>query len=143
MGRSWTPRFLAGVGAVVVVDQLTKSLAAHRGLVAGNPGYALGVIGGPAAALVAGTAVVMVVFVGVVVPRAAALGVSPLTPALIVGGTLGNALDRITIGAARDFLTTPLAIVNLADVAVTTGIIAFSVAMMWRLRIPRHRVSGR
>ena len=45
----------------------------------------------------------------------------PIAAALIVGGMLGNTLDRIRFGVARDFLTTPWAIVNLADIAVASG----------------------
>ena len=49
---------------------------AHRGLVANNPAYAFGVVGGPPLVLCAGTIAVMLAFIVFVAPRAVALGVS-------------------------------------------------------------------
>ena len=94
---------------------------------------ALGVVGGPAPLLIVGTVAVMAAFLALVAGPAVALGVSPLAPALIVGGMFGNALDRIRFGAARDFIVTPWAIVNVADLAVAAGIVAFVVTVAWRL----------
>jgi lipoprotein signal peptidase len=132
MDRRWIAVSVPVVTAVVLDDQLTKSAAAHAGLVAHNPAYALGVVGGPARMLIVGTLLVMVAFIAFVARPAVAFGVSPIAPALIVGGMLGNAIDRVRLGAARDFVTTPWAIVNLADIAVATGIVAFVLAIGWR-----------
>ena len=125
------------VTAVVIGDQLTKAVAAHGGLVAHNPAYALGVIGGPAPLLIAGTAIVLIAFFALIARPAVAIGVSPIIPALIAGGMLGNALDRIRYGAARDFLRTPWAIVNLADLAVAAGIVALVISLAWHVYQPR------
>jgi lipoprotein signal peptidase len=133
MDRNWIFLSVPLVGAVVLDDQLTKAAATQAGMVAHNPSYALGVAGGPVPLLIAGTIVVLAAFVALVVPWALAIGVSPIAPALIVGGMLGNVLDRVRFGAARDFLVTPWAIVNVADLAVATGIVAFAVAVAWRL----------
>jgi hypothetical protein len=133
MGKSWIPVSLTVVGAIVLDDQLTKAVAARAGMVAHNPSYALGVVGGPVPVLIAGTVVVMVAFLALVARWAVPIGVSPIAPALVVGGMLGNAMDRIRLGAARDFLVTPWAIVNIADLAVAAGLMAFVVAVTWRL----------
>jgi lipoprotein signal peptidase len=133
MERRWISVSVPVVGAIVLDDQITKAAAAHAGLVAHNPSYALGVVGGPEPLLIAGTVMVMAAFLGLVARPAMALGVSPIAPALIVGGMLGNALDRIRLGAARDFVVTPWAIVNLADVAVAAGIVTFVLAVAWRM----------
>jgi signal peptidase II len=133
MERSWIFLSAPLVGAVVLDDQLTKAAATQAGLVAHNPAYALGVVGGPVPLLIAGTVVVLAAFLAIVVPWALAIGVSPIGPALVVGGMLGNAVDRIRFGAARDFLVTPWAIVNVADLAVATGIAAFVLTVAWRL----------
>ena len=124
---------LTVVGAIVLDDQLTKAAAARAGLVAHNPSYALGVVGGPVPVLVAGTVVVMVAFLALVARWAVPIGVSPIAPALIVGGMLGNAADRMRLGAARDFLVTPWAIVNIADLAIAVGLVAFVATVIWRL----------
>ena len=133
MDRSRLSLTVPVVGAVVLDDQLTKAVAAHAGLVAHNPAYALGVVGGPAPLLIVGTVAVMAAFLALVAGPAVALGVSPLAPALIVGGMFGNALDRIRFGAARDFIVTPWAIVNVADLAVAAGMVAFVVTVAWRM----------
>jgi hypothetical protein len=133
MERNWISVSVPLVAAIVLDDQLTKSAATQAGRVAHNPSYALGVVGGPTAVLIAGTVVVMVAFLAFVARPAVAFGVSPIAPALIVGGMFGNALDRIRFGAARDFLVTPWAIVNVADLAVAAGIVVFAVAVGWRL----------
>jgi signal peptidase II len=123
MARTWSTRLVVVAGAVIADDQFTKMIAARRGLVANNPAYALGVFGGPPLLLSAGTVAIMVAFLAFVVPRAIAFRVSPVACGLIVGGMLGNTLDRIRFGVARDFLATPWAIVNLADIAVAAGIV--------------------
>jgi lipoprotein signal peptidase len=131
-------------GAVVAADQLTKSIAAHGGLVQTNPAYALGVVGAAAPMLIAGALLVLVAFLAFIVPPATTLGVPPLYPALITGGLLSNTLDRVRFGAARDYLTTPWAIVNLADIAVAVGIVAFVLAGAWRVYLrtrPVHDVA--
>lgn len=142
MDRNWIFVSVPVVGAIVLDDQLTKAAATQAGLVAHNPSYALGVVGGPGAVLIAGTIAVLVAFVAFVARPAVAFGVSPIAPALIVGGMFGNALDRIRFGAARDFLVTPWAIVNVADLAVAAGIVAFAVAVAWRLHRLRLEPSG-
>jgi lipoprotein signal peptidase len=131
-----TPRttaWWAVAAAIVFADQLTKTAASHAGLVAHNPAYALGVVGGPAPALVVGTLIVMAVFVGSLGRWATQLGVSPLFTAMIAGGTSANLIDRVRFGEVRDFVVTPWAIVNFADVTVFVGIVAFAVALMLRL----------
>jgi lipoprotein signal peptidase len=133
VGHRRIPALVPLTGAIIVADQLTKALAARRGLVATNPAYAFGVVGGPRPALIAGALVVLVAFLALLIPTASALGIPPSVAALITGGLLSNTLDRVRFGAARDFLTTPWAIVNLADIAVATGIIAFVVAATWRI----------
>ena len=119
--------------AVVVDDQVTKAAAMHAGSVVRNPDYAFGIVGGTPPLLVAGTAIMLAVLVGVLVPLALRLGVSLLIPAVIIGGMLGNVLDRVRYGSVRDFLVTPWAIVNVADIAVTIGMILFVASVAWQL----------
>ncbi|UCG22832.1 MAG: signal peptidase II [Chloroflexota bacterium] len=44
--------------------------------------------------------------------------------ALLIGGALGNMVDRVTVGQVLDFITTPLrpGVFNVADVMIYTGV---------------------
>ena len=127
----------AVAGTVLIVDQLAKAGAAHAATPAHNPDLAFGVVGGPTLVLVFATIAVLGVFVAVLGRWAGRLGIPALIPALIAGGVLGNALDRARFGAVRDFIHTPFAIINLADIAVTVGIVTFAIAFGLRLRSTR------
>ena len=52
---------------------------------------------------------------------------------LIIGGALGNLLDRIVAGQVLDFIETPLrpGIFNVADIAINLGIIMILLATVW------------
>ena len=130
VGRAWFRPFLWSSFAVLVVDQGTKAAARHLGpdAIAHNDEYALQLIGGARLWLIAGTIVVMAAFVAVVSWLGRHLRVPPLFPALVVGGMVGNVVDRVRLGAVRDFLVTPWAICNVADVAIAVGIVVFAVA---------------
>jgi hypothetical protein len=120
---------------VVFGDQLSKALAEHSGAPR-NPDYALGTFG-PAPALIIVSLVVLGAFLALVGRSAVQLGVPSFIPAVIAGGMLGNLVDRARLGAVRDFIATPWAIVNLADIAVVAGIAAFASALLWRLVVPK------
>ena len=53
--------------------------------------------------------------------------------ALVIGGGLANTLDRARFGAVRDFIRTPWAIVNVADLCVVAGVVLLSVLGVMRL----------
>jgi lipoprotein signal peptidase len=137
------PAVVLLVASVLVADQVTKAAAAARGVVAANPSYALGLFGGPAAILIAVALLVLVAFLALVTYTARTLGVSPIITALITGGMLSNVLDRIRFGAARDFVTTPWVIVNLADIAVAVGLVGFVVTALWRVYNMRAHAMAR
>ena len=130
----------AVVSTVVGIDQLAKTAAPHfhSALIAPaqNPDYAFGAAGGSALALIAGSLVVLGVFLAVIGRLAGRVGISPALPALIAGGMLGNMLDRIRYGSVRDFLVIPGGIINLADLAVAAGVISLIVALA--VQVPRH-----
>jgi signal peptidase II len=61
-----------------------------------------------------------------------------LPTGLLVGGALGNLVDRLGSGAVTDFLKVPLwPAFNLADVAITFGVLA----LLWVLEGPRRRTA--
>jgi signal peptidase II len=48
--------------------------------------------------------------------------IPPWVSGLLVGGALSNLADRMAMGAVRDFLATPVVILNVADLAVVAGL---------------------
>jgi signal peptidase II len=129
------------VAGVVVIDQLSKVAAAHgaTGTIVPehNPAYAFGIVSGSPAELVIGAVVVLGAFLVVADALSSRFGISAFLPALIAGGTIGNTLDRVRLGAVRDFIAMPWAIINLADVAVAVGIVGLVIALA--ARAPRSR----
>ena len=87
--------------------------------------------------LIVGAVLVLGAFLVVADALASRFGISVFLPALVAGGTIGNTLDRIRLGSVRDFLVTPWAIINLADVAVAVGVVGLAIALA--SRVPRLR----
>ncbi|MBK5289561.1 MAG: signal peptidase II [Acidimicrobiia bacterium] len=87
-----------------------------------NPAAALGTVQGSATGLTLITLAVLVTFTIVVVPMSLRFRIPTWVPALVIGGGLSNALDRARFGAVRDFIRTPWAIVNVADLCVIAGV---------------------
>jgi len=55
---------------------------------------------------------------------------------LLIGGAVGNLVDRLAHGAVTDFIKLPLwPAFNLADTAITVGVLA----LLWVLEGPRER----
>lgn len=56
-----------------------------------------------------------------------------LATGLLLGGAIGNAIDRITLGYVRDFIEVPhFPSFNLADVAITMGVVILVLAVEQR-----------
>jgi lipoprotein signal peptidase len=126
-----------GTLAVLALDQFAKAAAPQIDspaiVDAHNSEYAFGVAGGPPVLLVAGALVVLAVFLMVIGRWAIQIGVPPIVPALVAGGMLGNVFDRVVLGGVRDFLVTPWAICNLADLAIVSGILALGLSFALRM----------
>lgn len=53
-----------------------------------------------------------------------------LATGLLLGGALGNALDRVLLGHVRDFITLPhFPSFNLADAAITVGVVVLALTI--------------
>jgi lipoprotein signal peptidase len=115
---------------VFAIDQITKQLAAHT---AHNPAYALGIVQAPSGVLVLGSLLGLVVFVWLVARWAVQIGVPAALPGIVAGGMLGNVVDRARYGSVRDFIATPVAIINVADIAVMIGLAALMLAVVVRV----------
>lgn len=58
---------------------------------------------------------------------------------LAIGGTIGNLIDRIRIGAVIDFIDTPIfPIFNAADMTIVAGV----VLLFWEVLINERKQSG-
>ncbi|MTD43323.1 signal peptidase II [Conexibacter sp. W3-3-2] len=136
--RSWR---LAGVVllAVLAVDQLTKVLV-RRGVEQGssdpifpllklvhveNRGVAFGAFAGGGQTVVI---IVIAIALGGLLAYFATHAHQPgvwLPTGLLVGGAVGNIIDRVALGAVTDFLKLPSwPAFNVADMAITCGVIA-------------------
>ncbi len=59
--------------------------------------------------------------------------------AMIVAGGIGNIIDRVQLGVVRDFMVVGVGpvrtgVFNVADLAITTGVIAIALASLWPRR---------
>ena len=121
---------VAAAGCVVLIDQVSKSLAEVPAVSEAvpfvypitNPGLTLGVVD-----VARWTEVVLmtVVILGgaFVMARMHRRGYRhEALNGLVIGGAVGNLLDRALLGSVRDFLSFGSVVVNVADLAVVFGV---------------------
>jgi signal peptidase II len=133
-----------GVAAIVVaVDQITKSLvrsgiavgATHKFLPAvqlvhvRNTGVAFSLFSGGGPLVLAFTLLALTVLVGYLVLRPGRPWLW-LPTGLLIGGAVGNLIDRLIHGAVTDFIKLPAwPAFNVADMAITFGVLV----LLWVL----------
>ena len=141
--RSWRLAALV-LGTVLVLDQLTKVLV-RNGVEKGssdpifpalklvhvdNRGVAFGAFAGGGQTIVV---MVIVVALGALIAYFATHATQPgawLPTGLLLGGALGNIIDRVHAGAVTDFLKLPgWPAFNVADIAITFGVIALLIVV--------------
>lgn len=135
--RAWLLAGLVAVG-VLAADQLSKHLV-ESGIPRGeeqrflpgielvntrNHGVAFGLSPGSDALVIGGIAVALVILL-VYFGRHSAIPLIWLPTGMLVGGALGNIVDRARQGSVTDFIKLPLGWppFNLADAAITLGIV--------------------
>jgi signal peptidase II len=138
-GRAWA-RAGAILAVVLVLDQYTKLLV-REGVDRGSedpilPGLKLVHVKneGVAFGIAAGGRTVVIALIGVALlalvlyfARHVTRPYVWLPTGLLVGGALGNIVDRIRDGAVTDFLKLPAwPAFNLADVAIVVGVVALA-----------------
>jgi signal peptidase II len=133
---------------VVIIDQLSKH-AVRSGIAVGdvhnllpgvrlvhvvNNGVAFGFLAGGGAVVLVVTLVALMAVTGFFI-------LHPTRPwlwlacGLLVGGALGNLIDRLAHGSVTDFVKLPLwPAFNLADTAITFGVFA----LLYVLEVRRH-----
>lgn len=147
--------FLLPAAIVVIVDQITKQAVWHyfvpgyqidiipgvlRFTLVKNDGAAFGLLeGGRIFFIVAGViAVVFITYLGIRLPKTD--GIKRLLLGLILGGAIGNLIDRVYDGGVIDFIEMGVAghwwpVYNVADIAVTVG----AILLLLRLLIASSR----
>ncbi len=151
-----TALFVLVAAAVVVLDQLSK-VAARATLTPGEPvsfipgvmdlslvyntgaAFSLGEGAGPFFVLIA--AVICCVGLWVAWRRQDVPLSLLFTVACVAGGGIGNAIDRVTLGAVTDFFATTFidfAVFNVADIFVTCGVFV-ALVLWWRWDVARER----
>jgi signal peptidase II len=128
----------AVAAGVVAVDQLTKALVRdgmtlgeRRDLLVGidlvnvrNSGIAFGFLSDGGALLVAGSAIALLALV-VFFATHTGRRLVWLPTGLLLGGALGNLIDRAHAGSVTDFVKFPhFPAFNVADIAITFGVAA-------------------
>ncbi len=152
--------------AVIVADQLSKawirswlSLHAEQEIIPGwlsfshilNKGAAWGMLAGQRWFLIAVTLLVMVMVWQMAREFAPHSAMARLGLGLILGGAIGNLIDRIWMGAVTDFidLGTPIEwirtfpVFNVADSALTIGVIVLLIDFLWHRREMPSPISGK
>lgn len=137
------------LAAVIGLDQLTKHTVAasihaghERKFLPGvqlvhvrNTGVAFGFLSGGGALVLVFTLIALAVLVGYLALRPARPWLW-LPTGLLVGGAVGNLIDRVGHGAVIDFIKLPLwPAFNVADMAITFGVLA----LLWVLEGGRKR----
>jgi signal peptidase II len=144
------------VGAVALIviaaDQLSKAIlrsslasGSERHVFPGltivhtaNTGVAFSLLAGSGGAVAVLALIVLVVLAGFFAAHQAS-ALLWLPTGMIVGGALGNLIDRVRLGAVTDFIKLPdWPAFNLADSAITLGVIAL-VVILGRDGTPRPR----
>jgi signal peptidase II len=145
------PWVRAGVtlAGVVALDQVTKALVRSDVAVGSsdsvffgidlvhvrNSGVAFGALSGGGLLVLAVTVVALVALIAFFVRHPDRPGLW-LPTGLLVGGAVGNIIDRIDSGAVTDFIKLPhWPAFNVADIAITVGVLA----LIYVLERPRHR----
>ena len=153
-GRGAWGRTALTTAIVIVVDQVTKKLA-RDGIQPGdedpifpalklvnvrNEGVAFGIDAGGKTLVVALIALALLALV-LYFARHTATPMIWLPTGLLIGGALGNIVDRIRDGAVTDFLKIPAwPAFNVADIAITLGVLALVLVLE---RKPDERAASR
>lgn len=137
----------AGLLAVVVVvlDQVSKALVVDR-IRTGelihvlgpldfththNDGVAFGLAGGGGILIIL-LASVALIALGFFIASAPASNLTWVSGGLILGGAVGNLIDRVRLGHVTDFILLPgWPAFNLADCAITVGVVLLAISLIW------------
>jgi signal peptidase II len=157
-GKLWSVVFLLIGLLILVIDQLSKiwirtnlsegqtlfELGFFRIAHVSNTGAAFGLFQGHSFALtvVAIVAIAVVLVCGLYISRFFPWldsRLSRLSLGLLLGGTMGNLVDRISLGHVTDFIDFGYwPAFNVADASVTIGVIIFAYSLLRSAQVEKH-----
>jgi lipoprotein signal peptidase len=123
---------------VVALDAGTKAAALYVGshhyglgiiLPLRNPDFSLGVASAAFPIMLAVSTLGILVFGGYAARAAARSSLPAWIPGLLIGGGVGNLVDRLFFGAVHDWFDLGKVVVNLADVAIFVGLFGYFAAL--------------
>lgn len=119
--------FLQPIGSVTVVDHFFKLTYTE------NNGVALGMFSGMRWVFVALTAILLIVIIAIMFKKRPRGKMFYISAGLIIGGGIGNLIDRIFYGYVIDYLSlsffTPIC--NFADYCITVGTILLVIYVLF------------
>lgn len=127
LSKWWAADFLAQNGTVEISPFLTIHETYNRGL-------AFGLLQGVGPLMGWVSLVIVLVMLVYLLRLPRNLWLLRLGLALIIGGALGNMLDRIIAGQVLDFIMTPLrpGVFNLADICINAGMILALIGLLFQ-----------
>jgi signal peptidase II len=150
----WRPdRALLTAAIVIIIDQCTKWLAFDRltpgqsdSILPGvsldqtrNNGIAFGVFAGRPWIVFSLMAIALSVLLWFYLHNRGRPGLW-LATGLLLGGAIGNAIDRVSLGYVRDFIEFPhFPTFNVADMAITFGVIVLVLTVEQEQKGPQER----
>lgn len=140
--------YLIITAVFIIADQISKNavvssmqLGESRTVIDGvfdlyyihNDGAAYSILQGKQALLIVFTVILMIgILVYMFAYRKTMSAIESIALALILGGGIGNLIDRIAYGYVIDFLNIHIIpIFNVADIAITCGCILFAVTVLF------------
>lgn len=125
LSKWWAATYLVEHGPLQLHELLILRVTTNRGMVFGLAQGAGSFMGWVSLVIIAGLLVYLVRL-----PGDARLMRSGL--ALLIGGALGNLIDRLMVGEVLDFITTPLLpwVFNVADIFINGGMAIFIIATL-------------
>jgi signal peptidase II len=131
LSKQWAATYLAENGPTQVHSLLTLYPTYNQGIAFGLLQGIGSLVGWLSIAIVIG-----LFFYLVRVPRSQWL--LRIGLALIIGGAMGNLLDRVTAGQVLDFIQTPIrpGIFNVADILINVGVVLSLLGALLQKRAP-------
>ena len=125
LSKWWVANFLVEHGPLQIHELLILRATTNRGMVFGLAQGAGSLMGWISLLIIGGLFIYLIRL-----PAEARLMRAGL--AILIGGALGNLIDRLMVGAVLDFITTPLLpwVFNVADVFINGGMAIFIIATL-------------